>query len=106
MAIKLYEPVPPEVKAAPKIGEYTFDVMPVATPQPYADSEADFQVRKEWLPAKRGYSFGDGYSADPRPETIRCAEGTMQVTPEGFDSDWQTGPVGQRSSAAPFKTKK
>lgn len=91
VAIKLYEPRPPQVseKSSPNADAYPMAYVPPEYPTPFADSEASSQVSS----LKPGdpkfdapYPFAPGpYAADPRPQTPPAFEGTMQETPKGFE---------------------
>jgi len=91
MTIKIYSPQPVTVTehSANPFGMPSF--VETAVPQPFASSESTFKVETPYLPSN-GYGLRD-VPAVP----LSSCDGTMQVSPKGFDS---------QPGAVPFKLEK
>lgn len=96
----------------PKPGSTPEPYVYVPPEEPFADSGVQQTVKERYLAAPGG-TMGWPFlsSNDKRPEgpsenvAARDADGSMVLTPEGFESEWQRKDVAGKPPKAPFKIK-
>ncbi len=116
VTIKLYEARSPKIEDAPKAGEEHFQPSawpPPLPPQPFADSEAGYDVKTEAPYASARGRYNDPRATqmrypDPDPRPFEApTESTMQQDPDGYESRWGKADDGHATATSkPFTIKK
>jgi len=91
VTIKLFDVRPASVVPASKNGfgmAFAVGAGPQEQDKPWADSDAGFDVVESMRSARRLNDYGPAPVPDPRPAKVGQSEGTMQLTPVGFESRW------------------
>jgi hypothetical protein len=100
MTIQLFNPKSPTVEKVRDPYELSSEPWPPPRDEPFADSASGVEVRESSRAFGNPFnSSGSGVDPRARPAPI---EGTMLLTPEGFDSDWS----GSACLTSPFRIKK